>query len=90
MRITIKLTIQNYYTQVSIILIIFSLIIKALKKPSYNKKKDKKKYNKIVSLDNIIEIIYTIYYKLFSKDLKDTIKEILDTTYNSINRRERE
>lgn len=41
-------------------------------------------------LDNIIEIAYIIYYKSFSKDLKDTIKEILGTAYNSINRRERE
>lgn len=60
-----------------------SLVIKALKEPPRDKKKEKNiKHNKSVSLDEIIEIARTMRYKSFSKELKGTVKEILGTAFS--------
>ena len=60
-----------------------SLVIKALKEPPRDKKKEKNiKHNKSVSLDEIIEIARTMRYKSFSQELKGTVKEILGTAFS--------
>ncbi|RDA85592.1 hypothetical protein CP532_0908 [Ophiocordyceps camponoti-leonardi (nom. inval.)] len=83
LRVTVKLTIQNRQAQVSVVPTASSLIIKALKEPPRDRKKEKNiKHNKSVSLDEIIEIARTMRFKSFSKDLKGTVKEILGTAYS--------
>jgi large subunit ribosomal protein L12e len=60
-----------------------SLIIRALKEPPRDRKKEKNiKHNKSVSLDEIIDIARTMKYKSFSKDLKGCVKEILGTAFS--------
>lgn len=60
-----------------------SLVIKALKEPPRDKKKEKNiKHNKSVPLDEIIEIARTMRHKSFSQELKGTVKEILGTAFS--------
>jgi large subunit ribosomal protein L12e len=83
LRVTVKLTIQNRQAAVSVVPTASSLIIKALKEPPRDRKKEKNiKHNKSVSLDEIIEIARTMRYKSFSKELKGTVKEVLGTAYS--------
>ena len=80
---TVKLTIQNRQAAVSVVPTASSLIIKALKEPPRDRKKEKNiKHNKSVSLDEIIEIARQMRHKSFSKDLKGTVKEILGTAFS--------
>lgn len=80
---TVKLTIQNRQATVSVVPTASSLIIRALKEPPRDRKKEKNiKHNKSVSLDEIIEIARTMRFKSFSKDLKGTVKEILGTAFS--------
>lgn len=83
LRVTVKLTIQNRQAAVSVVPTASSLIIKALKEPPRDRKKEKNiKHNKSVSFDEIIEIARTMRYKSFAKELKGTVKEILGTAYS--------
>ncbi|KAM5384962.1 uncharacterized protein FOBCDRAFT_256787 [Fusarium oxysporum Fo47] len=83
LRVTVKLTIQNRQAAVSVVPTASSLIIKALKEPPRDRKKEKNiKHNKSVSLDEIIEIARTMRYKSFAKELSGTVKEILGTAYS--------
>ena len=60
-----------------------SLIIKALKEPPRDRKKEKNiKHSKSVPLDDIIEIARTMRFKSFSKSLQGTVKEILGTAFS--------
>jgi hypothetical protein len=81
--VTVKLTIQNRQAAVSVVPTASSLIIRALKEPPRDRKKEKNiKHNKSVSLDEIIEIARTMKFKSFSKDLKGCVKEILGTAFS--------
>lgn len=83
LRVTVKLTIQNRQAAVSVVPTASSLIIKALKEPPRDRKKEKNiKHNKSVGLDEIIDIARTMRYKSFAKELKGTVKEILGTAYS--------
>ncbi|KAH6890030.1 hypothetical protein B0T10DRAFT_548516 [Thelonectria olida] len=83
LRVTVKLTIQNRQAAVSVVPTASSLIIKALKEPPRDRKKEKNiKHSKSVSLDEIIEIARTMRFKSFAKELKGTVKEILGTAYS--------
>ncbi|KAH7004612.1 60S ribosomal protein L12 [Fusarium venenatum] len=83
LRVTVKLTIQNRQAAVSVVPTASSLIIKALKEPPRDRKKEKNiKHNKSVALDEIIEIARTMRYKSFAKDLSGTVREILGTAYS--------
>ena len=83
LRVTVKLTIQNRQAAVSVVPTASSLIIRALKEPPRDRKKEKNiKHNKSVSLDEIIEIARTMRFKSFSKELKGTVKEILGTAFS--------
>ena len=80
---TVKLTIQNRQAAVSVVPSASSLVIRALKEPPRDRKKEKNiKHNKSVSLDEIIEIARTMRFKSFSKDLKGGVKEILGTAFS--------
>jgi ribosomal protein L11 len=83
LRVTVKLTIQNRQAVVSVVPTASSLIIRALKEPPRDRKKEKNiKHNKSVALDEIIEIARTMKFKSFSKDLKGCVKEILGTAFS--------
>lgn len=80
---TVKLTIQNRQAAVSVVPTASSLIIRALKEPPRDRKKEKNiKHNKSVSLDEIIEIARTMKFKSFSKTLEGTVKEVLGTAFS--------
>lgn len=83
LRVTVKLTIQNRQAAVSVVPTASSLVIRALKEPPRDRKKEKNiKHNKSVSLDEIIEIARTMRYKSFSKSLEGTVKEVLGTAFS--------
>ncbi|KAF8134615.1 ribosomal protein L11 [Boletus edulis] len=80
LRVTVQLTIQNRQAAVSVVPSASSLVIRALKEPPRDRKKEKNiKHTGNVSLDEIFEIARTMKYKSLSKDLAGGAKEILGT-----------
>ena len=80
---TVRLTIQNRQAAVSVVPSASSLVIKALKEPPRDRKKEKNiKHTKSIPLDEIIEIARTMRFKSMAKDLKGTVKEILGTAFS--------
>jgi hypothetical protein len=60
-----------------------SLVIKALKEPPRDRKKEKNiKHSKSITLDEVIEIARTMRFKSLAKELKGTVKEILGTAFS--------
>ncbi|MCJ1424218.1 60S ribosomal protein L12 [Sticta canariensis] len=83
LRVTVKLTIQNRQAAVSVVPSASSLVIKALKEPPRDKKKEKNiKHSKSIPLDEIISIARTMRFKSLSKDLSGTVKEVLGTAFS--------
>ena len=83
LRVTVKLTIQNRQAAVSVVPSASSLVIKALKEPPRDRKKEKNiKHTKSIALDEIISIARTMRFKSMSKDLSGTVKEILGTAFS--------
>jgi len=83
LRVTVKLTIQNRQAAVSVVPSASSLVIKALKEPPRDRKKEKNiKHTKSIPLDEIIDIARTMRFKSMAKDLKGTVKEILGTAFS--------
>jgi hypothetical protein len=79
----VRLTIQNRQAAVSVVPSASSLIIKALKEPPRDRKKEKNiKHSKSIPLDDIIEIARTMRFKSLAKELKGTVKEMLGTAYS--------
>lgn len=77
---TVRLTIKNRQAAVSVVPTASSLVIKALKEPPRDRKKDKNiKHTKSVPLDEIIEIARKMRHKSMAKDMSGTVKEILGT-----------
>lgn len=80
---TVKLTIQNRQAAVSVVPTASSLVIRALKEPPRDRKKEKNiKHSKSIPFDEIVEIARTMKFKSFSKDLKGCVKEILGTAFS--------
>ncbi|PWN31242.1 60S ribosomal protein L12 [Meira miltonrushii] len=80
LRVTVQLTVQNRQAQVSIVPAASSLVIKALKEPPRDRKKEKNRaHNGNIPLDEIIKIARTMRYKSLAKELSGTVKEILGT-----------
>ncbi|ORZ03597.1 60S ribosomal protein L12 [Syncephalastrum racemosum] len=80
LRVTVQLTIQNRQAKVAVVPSASSLVIKALKEPPRDRKKDKNvKHTGNISLDDVIEIARTMRYKSFARELSGTVKEILGT-----------
>ncbi|CAI2168737.1 4439_t:CDS:2 [Funneliformis geosporum] len=80
LRVTVKLTIQNRQAAVSVVPSASSLVIKALKEPPRDRKKEKNiKHSGNINLDEVIEIARVMHPKSFAKNLKGTVKEILGT-----------
>jgi len=83
LRVTVKLTIQNRQAAVSVVPTASSLIIRALKEPPRDRKKEKNiKHTKSVALDEIIDIARQMRFKSFSKELSGTVKEVLGTAFS--------
>ena len=81
---TVRLTIKNRQAAVSVVPSASSLVIKALKEPPRDRKKEKNiKHTKSIPLGEIISIARTMRYKSMSRELKGTVKEILGTA-NSV------
>ena len=78
-----KLTIQNRQAAVSVVPTASTLVIKALKEPPRDRKKEKNiKHTKSIPLDEIIEIARTMRFKSLAKELKGTVKEVLGTAFS--------
>ncbi|KAK7963835.1 hypothetical protein PG996_008479 [Apiospora saccharicola] len=83
LRVTVQLTIQNRQAAVSVVPSASALVIKALKEPPRDRKKEKNiKHTKSIPLDEIIEIARVMKFKSFSKSLEGNVKEILGTAYS--------
>ncbi len=82
---TVKLTIQNRQAAVSVVPSASSLVIRALKEPPRDRKKEKNiKHTKSIPLDEIIAIAKTMRAaeKSLAKGLQGTVKEILGTAFS--------
>ncbi|KAJ8292750.1 Protein phosphatase methylesterase 1 [Rhodotorula toruloides] len=82
LRVTVQLTIQNRQAAVSVVPSASSLVIRALKEPPRDRKKEKNiKHTGNVELDTIIEIARTMREakKTLSANLANGVKEILGT-----------
>ena len=80
LKITVQLTIQNRQATISIVPSAASLIIKALKEPPRDRKKQKNiKHSGNLSFDDIVAIARSMRPRSMSKYLSGTVKEILGT-----------
>ena len=80
---TVKLTIQNRQAAVSVEPSASSLVIRALKEPPRDRKKEKNiKHTKSIPLDTIFEIARTMRFKSMAKGLEGTVLEILGTAFS--------
>ena len=60
-----------------------SLVIRALKEPPRDRKKEKNiKHSKSIPLDEIINIARTMRFKSLAKELSGTVKEVLGTAFS--------
>lgn len=85
LRVTVKLTIQNRQAAVSVVPSASSLVIRALKEPPRDRKKEKNiKHSKSIPLDEIIDIARTMRGadKSLARELKGTVLEILGTAFS--------
>ena len=75
LRVTVQLTIQNRQAAVSVVPSASSLVIRALKEPPRDRKKEKNiKHSGNIELDAIIDIARTMRFKSLGKTLADTVK----------------
>lgn len=80
LRVTVQLTIQNRQAAVSVVPSASSLVIRALKEPPRDRKKEKNiKHAGNIDFDTIIDIARTLKYKSLAKELSGTVKEVLGT-----------
>uniref|UniRef100_A0A7S0RQX1 Ribosomal protein L12 n=1 Tax=Chlamydomonas leiostraca TaxID=1034604 RepID=A0A7S0RQX1_9CHLO len=78
LRITVKLTVQNRQAKVSVVPSAAALVIKALKEPPRDRKKEKNvKHTGSVTLADIIEIARIMRPRSCAATLAGTCKEIL-------------
>lgn len=74
------MTIQNRQATVTIVPSASSLVIKALKEPARDRKKEKNiKHTGNMSFDDVLSIARTMRFKSLAKELKGTVREILGT-----------
>merc|ERR1712058_5603 len=80
LRVTVKLTIQNRQAAVSVVPSASSLVIKALKEPPRDRKKEKNiKHSGNIGLTDVYEIARIMRPRSLAKDFSGTVKEILGT-----------
>ncbi|GBP27284.1 60S ribosomal protein L12 [Eumeta japonica] len=80
LKITVQLTIQNRQAQISVVPSAASLIIKALKEPPRDRKKQKNiKHNGNISFEEVINIAKIMRPRSMARELSGTVKEVLGT-----------
>merc|ERR1712156_217457 len=80
MGVMIRLTIQNRQSTVDVIPSASALVIKALKEPVRDKKKEKGiKHDGNIPFDDILEIARTMRERSMAKEFSGTVKEISGT-----------
>ncbi|XP_046388961.1 60S ribosomal protein L12 [Ischnura elegans] len=80
LKITVKLTIQNRQATISVVPSAASLIIKALKEPPRDRKKQKNiKHSGNLAFDEILSIARAMRERSMSRKMEGTVKEILGT-----------
>ncbi|UYV61394.1 RPL12 [Cordylochernes scorpioides] len=80
LKITVKLIIQNRQATIEVVPSASSLIIKALKEPPRDRKKQKNiKHSGNITMDDIVEIARTMRPRSMARSLDGTVKEILGT-----------
>ncbi|KAB0804719.1 hypothetical protein PPYR_01689 [Photinus pyralis] len=80
LKITVQLKIQNRQATISVVPSAASLIIKALKEPPRDRKKQKNiKHNGNISFDDILAIARQMRPRSMAKKLEGTVKEMLGT-----------
>ncbi|XP_055246290.1 large ribosomal subunit protein uL11-like [Gorilla gorilla gorilla] len=80
LRITVKLTIENRQAQIEVVPSASALIIKALKEPPRDRKKQKNiQHNGNITFDEIVNVAPQMRHRSLARDLTGTIKEILGT-----------
>nr|CAJ17266.1 ribosomal protein L12e [Scarabaeus laticollis] len=80
LKITVQLKIQNRQATISVVPSAASLIIKALKEPPRDRKKQKNiKHSGNISMDDIIAIAKQMRPRSMAKTLAGTCKEVLGT-----------
>ena len=80
LKITVQLTIQNRQASITVVPSAASLIIKALKEPPRDRKKQKNiKHSGNLSFDEITSIARVMRPRSMSRQLSGTIREILGT-----------
>lgn len=80
LRVTVKLIVQNRQAKVEVVPTASALVIKALKEPVRDRKKDKNiKHSGNLKLNDIIEIARVMAPRSCAKELAGTCKEILGT-----------
>ena len=81
LRITVKLTIQNRQAQIEVVPSASALIIKALKEPPRDRKKQKNiKHSGNITFDEIVSTARQMWHRSLARELSGTIKEILGAT----------
>ncbi|KAK2106272.1 60S ribosomal protein L12, partial [Saguinus oedipus] len=80
LRFTVKLTIQNRQAQIEVVPSASALIIKALKEPPRDRKKQENiKHSRNITFDEIVNIARQMRHLSLARELSGTIKEILGT-----------
>ncbi|XP_011311827.1 60S ribosomal protein L12 [Fopius arisanus] len=80
LKITVQLTIQNRQATISVVPSAASLIIKALKEPPRDRKKQKNiKHSGNLSFEDVLAIARAMKPRSMSRQLSGTVKEILGT-----------
>lgn len=80
LKITVQLTIQNRQATISVVPSAASLVIKALKEPPRDRKRQKNiKHSGNLSFDDIVSIARAMRQRSMSRKLSGTVKEILGT-----------
>ncbi|XP_012368571.1 60S ribosomal protein L12-like [Octodon degus] len=80
LQIMVKLTIQNRQAQIEVVPSASALIIKALKEPPRDRKKQKNiKHSGNITFNEIVNIAQQMWHRSLARELSGTIKEILGT-----------
>nr|XP_035975335.1 LOW QUALITY PROTEIN: 60S ribosomal protein L12-like [Halichoerus grypus] len=80
LRIMVKLTIQNRQAQTEVVPSASALILKALKEPPRDRKKQKNiKHSGNITFDETVNITQQMRHRSLDRELSGTIKEILGT-----------
>uniref|UniRef100_UPI00358DFD12 large ribosomal subunit protein uL11 n=1 Tax=Myxine glutinosa TaxID=7769 RepID=UPI00358DFD12 len=80
LRITVKLTIQNRQASIDVVPSASALIIKSLKEPPRDRKKQKNiKHSGNISLSDVMEVARIMRKRSLAREFRGTVKEMLGT-----------